>query len=275
MTNGQPGDTPLLLRRDGGVLWMTLNRPHSRQSIDRTLRDRLVEELIAADRDHSVRCIVITSSGRYFCTGADLSGGARTGAGSTGASKRPPLIDARHGIEYYQELFRVLWNLETPVVTAVNGTVAGIGNLLALLGDIVVAAEGTRFTSVFADGGMVAHAGDPYFLPRIFPFRRLMEFALLREKFTAEDLLSWNVINRVVPADQLESTAAAFAQRLAEGPTLILGQTKKLYRRSLDWDMATSFEADAMAIAVLSPAHDRKEGMQALIEGRKPEFTGE
>lgn len=122
---------------------------------------------------------------------------------------------------------------------------------------------------------MVAHAGDPYFLPRIFPFRRLMEFALLREKFTAEDLLSWNVINRVVPADQLESTAAAFAQRLAEGPTLILGQTKKLYRRSLDWDMATSFEADAMAIAVLSPAHDRKEGMQALIEGRKPEFTGE
>jgi len=256
----------IILDREGGVLWLRLNRPHARNGIDAELRDELSAALTAADRDRDNRAIVITSAGADFCTGADL-------ASANGTAPQNPL-DYRAPLLPYQDLFRQLWELETPVVSAVRGRVAGIGWLLALLADLVVASDSAKWTHVFTRRGMAPHAGDPFFLPRILPFHVLNEIALLGDTITSADLHRWGAVNRLVADDAVHKTAGELAGRLAAGPTLSMGQARRLYRRSLVSDMTTAFAEEAAAIAMLSATQDRAEGMAALMEGRKPTFTG-
>jgi 2-(1,2-epoxy-1,2-dihydrophenyl)acetyl-CoA isomerase len=253
--------------QDGGVLWLRLNRPQARNGIDAGLRDELSAALTAADLDRGVRAIVITGVGDDFCVGADL-------AGTNGTAPQNPL-DYRTPMLPYQNLFRQLWELETPVVSAVRGRVAGIGWLLALLADLVVAGETAKWTHVFTRRGMAPHAGDPFFLPRILPFHVLNEIALLGDTVTSADLHRWGAVNRLVADEDVGKTAAELARRLAEGPTLSLGQARRLYRRSLVSDMATAFAEETAAIAMLSATSDRVEGTAALMEGRRPKFTGQ
>lgn len=256
----------IILDREGGVLWLRLNRPHARNGIDAELRDELSAALTAADRDRDNRAIVITSAGADFCTGADL-------ASTNGTAPQNPL-DYRAPLLPYQDLFRQLWELETPVVSAVRGRVAGIGWLLALLADLVVASDTAKWTHVFTRRGMAPHAGDPFFLPRILPFHVLNEIALLGDTITSADLHRWGAVNRLVADGDVDKTAGELARRLAAGPTLSMGQARRLYRRSLASDMTTAFAEEAAAIAMLSATQDRAEGMAALMEGRKPTFTG-
>lgn len=256
----------IILDREGGVLWLRLNRPHARNGIDAELRDELSAALTAADRDRDNRAIVITSAGADFCTGADL-------ASTNGTAPQNPL-DYRAPLLPYQDLFRQLWELETPVVSAVRGRVAGIGWLLALLADLVVASDTAKWTHVFTRRGMAPHAGDPFFLPRILPFHVLNEIALLGDTITSADLHRWGAVNRLVADGDVDKTAGELAGRLAAGPTLSMGQARRLYRRSLVSDMTTAFAEEAAAIAMLSATQDRAEGMAALMEGRKPTFTG-
>ena len=256
----------IILDREGGVLWLRLNRPHARNGIDAELRDELSAALTAADRDRDNRAIVITSAGADFCTGADL-------ASTNGTAPQNPL-DYRAPLLPYQDLFRQLWELETPVVSAVRGRVAGIGWLLALLADLVVASDTAKWTHVFTRRGMAPHAGDPFFLPRILPFHVLNEIALLGDTITSADLHRWGAVNRLVADEDVDKTAGELAGRLAAGPTLSMGQARRLYRRSLVSDMTTAFAEEAAAIAMLSATQDRAEGMAALMEGRRPTFTG-
>ena len=262
---------PLILERDGAVQWIRLNRPEKRNGIDFALRDELTALFPALDADPEVRAVVITGTGKDFCTGGDLTPG-----GDTKIAVRTSIgvLDYRSHVATWQRLFQALWEMETPVVSAVNGTTAGAGWMLALLADLVVAVEGARWTHVFARRGMVPHGGDGFFLPRILPFHRLNEVALLSDGVTSETLHEWGVINRLVPADQVEATASELAQRLASGPTRSLGMTKRLYRRSLVSDMATAFAEEAAATAMISQTQDRMEGVKALIEGRKADFIG-
>lgn len=272
----------LRLDRNGAVLWVQVDRPQRQNRIDPVTNDLLRRTLLEADTDHTVRCIVVTATGdRHFCTGADLTADRPADPKSLlppsnepAREARPPLIDARSSVADFHALYRAYWELETPVVAAVNGTVAGAGLPLAFCADLVVAADHARFRSIWHEGGMSAHAGDPYFLPRIFPLHRLMEFAFTAEAFGADQLLEWNVVNRVVPGSELRKATAELAGRLAAGPTLAMGQTKRLYRRALESDMATSFAEEAAAIVMLSPSKDRKEGMAAMAEGRRTDFTG-
>lgn len=266
-----PEPQTLQLQRDGAVLWVRLARPEARNAIDPVMRDELRSTLADADADPDVRAIVITGTGTDFCTGADLT---PAGGGAAAAERPPSVLDYRRAVVPYQELFRAYWELETPVVSAVNGTVAGAGWMLALLADLVVAAEGARWIHVFARRGMVPHAGDPFFLPRLLPLHRLNEAALLGETVTSETIREWGAVNRVVPADEVEATATDLAGRLAQGPTRSLGLTKRLYRRSLVSDMATAFGEEAAATALVSQTADRLEGVRSLLEGRRADFTG-
>ena len=266
--NLEPGN--LVLERDGSVLWIRLNRPESRNMIDTATRVELADAFAAADDDHDVRAIVVTGTGRDFCTGGDL---AAPGGGDAAAAAPSPL-DYGRALRPFQNLFRTYWELETPVVSAVNGTTAGLGWMLALLADLVVAAEGARWTHAFARRGMIPHAGDPFFLPRVLPLHRLSEVALLSDTLTSETLAEWGVVNRLVPAGEVESTASELAQRIAAGPTRSFGIAKRLYRRSLTNDMATMFTEEADATALISQTEDRQEGVRAFLEGRAPEFRG-
>ena len=262
----------LVVQRRDAVQWVRLDRPEARNAINKAMRDELVDALLAADSDPEVRALVVTGSGRDFCTGGELMPTGRDG------ELTPPeggsLIDYPRTLRPFQDLFRVYWELETPVVSAVNGTTAGVGWMLALLADLVVAAEGARWTHAFARRGMVPHAGDPFFLPRVLSLHRLSEVALLSETLTSEVLAEWGAVNRLVAADAVEAVADELSQRLATGATRSLGLTKRLYRRSLTNDMATTFLEEADATALISQTADRREGVAAFREGRRPNFTG-
>jgi 2-(1,2-epoxy-1,2-dihydrophenyl)acetyl-CoA isomerase len=254
------------LDRQGGVRWLRLDRPEARNGIDDAMRAELTEALVAADQDRDVRVVVLGGTGPDFCVGADL-------AGTAGRAPENPL-EYRIPMLPYQDLFRVLWELETPVVSAVRGRVAGIGWLLALLADLVVASDSAKWTHVFTRRGMAPHSGDPFFLPRILPFHVINEIAMLGDTIGSADLHRWGAVNRLVAEEDVEKVAGELADRLAAGPTLSLGQARRLYRRSLVSDMTTAFAEEAAAIAMLSQTSDRVEGTAALMEGRRPRFTG-
>jgi len=261
--------TPSLrVERVGAVAHVTLDRVERRNAIDAATCTGLRELLGQADQDRTIRAIVIAGTERDFCTGADVTA-------SPDAIAQMTTLDYRFAATDYQALFHRLWDTETPIVSAVTGTVAGAGWMLALLADLVVAAEGARWTHVFQRRGMVPHAGDSYFMPRIIPFHRLNEIALLSEPITSETLHAWGLVNRCVPAADVVPTALALAARLAEGPTRALAMTKRLYRRSLDSDITTAFEAERNAQALISTTRDRREGVQSLIEGRPARFIGD
>jgi 2-(1,2-epoxy-1,2-dihydrophenyl)acetyl-CoA isomerase len=269
------GDSPhsggLVVEMHGGVQRVQLNRPQARNAIDVDTAHALTALFRDANTDHRVRAILLIGTGRDYCTGGDANVPASSSDSDTPA---PSLMDYRFGTHLFQQLFAALWEIEKPVVSAVNGTVAGAGWMLALLADLVVAAEGARWTHVFTKRGMIPHAGDPFFLPRVLPFHFLNEVALLGDTVRSEDLHRVGAVNRLVPADQVEAVATELAQRLATGPTRSLGQAKRLYRRSSETDMRTAFNEETAAATMLTTTHDRSEGVRSFLEGRPAEFTG-
>lgn len=250
-----------------GVVTVRLQRPERRNAIDRRTCEELTRFFEQATADASIRAIVLTGTGRDFCSGADV-------VATSGQESELSPLDYRYATEGYRRLFQSLWEVEKPVISAVNGTVAGAGWMLALLADLVVADRDARWTHVFSRRGMVPHAGDPYYLPRIIPFHRLNEIALLSDRLTSATLHEWGIVNRAVDAGDVLPTATQLALRLAQGPTRALGLTKRLYRRSLSSDIATSFEDERNATALISTTKDRVEGVRSLVEGRPAEFTG-
>jgi 2-(1,2-epoxy-1,2-dihydrophenyl)acetyl-CoA isomerase len=263
----------LILERDGAVLWVRMNRPEARNGINMVMREELEQTFLDVDDDPEIRCMVLTGQERTFCTGGDLMPAG--GPGNKSAMDRPPSqMDYRRAVRPFQQLTKTYWEMSTPVVSAVNGTTAGMGWMMALLADLVVAAEGARWTHVFARRGMVPHAGDPFFMPRVLSFHRLNEAMLLSDTITSETLAEWGCVNRLVPADQVDATAAALATRIAAGPTRSLGISKQMYRRSLTNSMETMFYEEADATALVTQTSDRYEGVKSLMENRPPEFTG-
>jgi 2-(1,2-epoxy-1,2-dihydrophenyl)acetyl-CoA isomerase len=254
-------------RHDDGVAVIRLSRADRRNAIDRDTAVALTRLLLDANTDRALRAILLTGVEGTFCTGADVV--------SDPKAPMPRPLDFRYATEDFRRLTQALWEVEKPVVSAVNGTVAGAGWMLALLADLVVADREARWTHVFTRRGMVPHAGDPYFLSRIIPFHRLSEIALLSDTLTSADLDGWGLVNRCVDAPDVLPTALELAQRLAAGPTRSLGLTKRLYRRALASDMATSFEDERNATALISTTADRKEGVVSFVERRPPNFIGD
>jgi 2-(1,2-epoxy-1,2-dihydrophenyl)acetyl-CoA isomerase len=255
------------IERDGGVTTVRLSRPERRNAIDRDTAVALTQFLLAANTDRTIRSILVTGVEGTFCTGADVVVDPNAPVLTT--------LDYRYATEDFRRLFQALWEVEKPVVSAVTGTVAGAGWMLALLADLVVADSAARWTHVFSRRGMVPHAGDPYFLARIIPFHRLNEIAMLSDTLTSADLAGWGIVNRSVASDEVLPTARALAERMAAGPTRTLGLTKRLYRRSLSSDMATAFEDERNATALISTTADRREGVMSFMERRDPNFIGD
>jgi 2-(1,2-epoxy-1,2-dihydrophenyl)acetyl-CoA isomerase len=257
----------LRIEYEGTVAVVRLERPQRRNAIDRDSAIELTDFLQGATTDRRVRAILITGQGRDFCTGADV-------VGDRGAEAPSPL-DYRYATEPFRQLFRALWEVEKPAVSAVNGTVAGAGWMLALLADLVVASNEARWTHVFSRRAMVPHAGDPYYLSRIIPFHRLNELALLSDPVSSSQLHDWGIVNRAVAPDDVFPIAMELAARLAAGPTRTLGLTKQLYRRSMSSDLSTAFDQERSATALISTTADRAEGMRSFVEGRPPNFIGD
>jgi len=275
MTDDRPLDEQVRHRLDGGVSWITLNRPEAHNALTPAQRDRVVDLLHAASEDLAVRCVVLTATGRGFCTGADLRGGRPAGAPRpVGAPDRAVGDVARVLRDGTQRLVAAVLDCEKPVIAAVNGTAAGLGAHLAFACDLVLAAESALFVEVFVRRGLVPDAGGAYLLPRLVGLQKAKELLFFGDPLSADDAAAIGLVNRVVEDHDLEATAAAWSQRLAAAPTRAVALTKWLVNRSLDVDRSTAFADEALAQDLNMATRDAGEGVAAFVERREPEYRG-
>ncbi|TXS76678.1 MULTISPECIES: enoyl-CoA hydratase-related protein [unclassified Streptomyces] len=250
-----------------GVAWITLDRPETMNALTWDQRERVIALLASASADPDVRAMVITATGRGFCAGADLRGAPAAGERIPGDVARTLRLGA-------QRLVAAVLDCEKPVIAAVNGTAAGLGVHLALACDLVIAAEPARFIEAFVRRGLVPDGGGAYLLPRLVGPQRAKELMFFGDALSAGDAERLGLVNRVVPPEDLEKTARAWAERLAAGPTRALALTKQLVNASLDSDRGTAFAAEAAAQEINMTTADAKEGVASFVERRAAEFRG-
>ncbi|MFF5706147.1 enoyl-CoA hydratase/isomerase family protein [Streptomyces sp. NPDC012794] len=258
----------ILHRVEASVSWITLNRPDAMNALTPDQRDRVISLLGTASADPGIRAVVLTATGKGFCAGADLRGGAPvTGDRVAGDVARMIRLGA-------QRLITAVLDCEKPVIAAVNGTAAGIGAHLALACDLVIAAETARFIEVFVRRGLVPDGGGAYLLPRLLGPQKAKELLFFGDAVPAEEAARLGLVNRVVPADGLEAAARDWAERLAQGPTRALALTKQLVNASLDGDRATALAAEATAQELNMTTADANEGVASFVERRTPKYLG-
>ncbi|MFI5619544.1 enoyl-CoA hydratase/isomerase family protein [Streptomyces sp. NPDC051567] len=254
-------------RTDNGVSWITLNRPEAMNALTWDQRERLIALFADASADASVRAVVLTATGKGFCAGADLRGAPAASARVAGDVARMIRLGA-------QRLITAVLDCEKPVVAAVNGTAAGIGAHLALACDLVIAAEPARFIEVFVRRGLVPDGGGAYLLPRLVGPHRAKELLFFGDAVPAAEAERLGLVNKVVPAGELEAAAREWAERLARGPTRALALTKQLVNASLDGDRAAALAAEAAAQEINMTTADAREGVASFVERRTPTYRG-
>jgi 2-(1,2-epoxy-1,2-dihydrophenyl)acetyl-CoA isomerase len=276
VTSASLEDGTLLYRLEDSIAWITLNRPDSGNAITADQRNTIIDLLHEIDLDPAIRAVVIGANGRHFCTGADLRAPQpeMDAAEAEGDGEPPTGTIMRVLADGAQRLVAAVLDCQKPIVAAVNGTAAGIGTHLALACDLVVAVEEAGFIEVFVRRGILPDGGGAYLLTRTLGMQRAKELVLLGDKLSAADALAVGMVNRVVPADQLETTVTELATRLASGPTVALGLAKRLLNRSLDTDRATAFFEESMAQELVTRTEDATEGVASFVERRPTEFKG-
>ncbi len=262
-----PDFKAILYTLENDVAWVTMNRPEQRNAVNAELRDELVSVFTDARTNAGVRALVLTGAGKGFCTGADLSG--PRGQGPTGPGAGRELMKGSS-----QRLIRALWDLEKPVVAAVNGVAAGLGSHLAFASDFVIASNEARFIEVFVRRGIAVDAAGAFLLPRLVGLQKAKQMVFFGDDMSAEEGERWGLVSKVVAPDQLAATAREWAERLAKGPTFAIGMSKRLLNRSLESSLETALEEEAMAQMLVTQSEDTREGMMAFMERRQPQFRG-
>jgi 2-(1,2-epoxy-1,2-dihydrophenyl)acetyl-CoA isomerase len=252
--------------QNGGVAVITMADPATLNAITPDMVEELSTFFDRAAQD--ARAVVFTGEGRGFSSGANLGAGAPT------ASEDGRIDVGVRLQQHYNPFVTKLRDLAIPFVTAVNGPAAGIGCSFALLGDIIVAAEGAYFLQAFRRIGLVPDGSATYHLPRMTTRARAMEMMLLGEKLPAAKALEWGLINRCVAGDELMPTALALAAELANGPTKALGAIRRLAWASLDADWPTQLQAEREAQRDAGRTEDFAEGVQAFMQKRPANFKG-
>ncbi|WPU25577.1 2-(1,2-epoxy-1,2-dihydrophenyl)acetyl-CoA isomerase PaaG [Cedecea neteri] len=250
-----------------GVMTLTLNRPERLNSFNDEMHRQLAEVLTQAERDETIRCLLITGAGRGFCAGQDLNDRNVDPSGDA--------PDLGYSVEtFYNPLLRRLAKLPKPVIAAVNGVAAGAGATLALGCDMVIAARSAKFIMSFSKLGLVPDCGGTWFLPRLTGRARAMGLALLGDTLSAEQAHDWGMIWQVVEDEQLSDTARKLAQHLATQPTFGLGLIKQaLYASETNTlDAQLDLERDYQRLAGRS--EDYREGVSAFLAKRPATFKG-
>ena len=259
----------VLFRMESGLAWITLNRPQAKNAIDDGMRQALLDALARVATEPAIRAAVLTGAGDAFCPGADLWSGRRADAPAPPAGTTRALMKQNS-----QRLIRAVLELEKPIVAAVNGVAAGMGAHLALACDLVIMAAEARLIEVFARRGIAIDSGGAFLLSRLVGLLKAKELVLLADDVPADEALRLGLCNRVVPRADLEAAARAWGERLARGPTLALGLSKRLLQRAYESGLETCLEEEALAQSLVAESEDMREGLRAFAERRTPDFKG-
>lgn len=249
---------------DGGIATITLNRPDFYNAFDDELSYELQEALKQAGKDDQVRVLVITGEGKAFCSGQDL----KAVSGEEKRSFKDSLT------KRYNPIIRALRNMPKPVIAKLNGVAAGAGCSLALACDMIIAAEEASLIEVFVNIGLVLDSGSSFFLPRLVGYSKAFELSTLGSKVKAHEALELGLVNRVVKMEELDDAVAEIAGKYAKAPTKAIGLMKKMLNKSFSFDLDQALEYEMYCQEIAGSSEDYKEGVQAFLDKRKPEFKG-
>ncbi|MFA2945955.1 2-(1,2-epoxy-1,2-dihydrophenyl)acetyl-CoA isomerase PaaG [Acinetobacter pittii] len=257
----------IIAEEKNGVGYLTFNRPKALNSFNVDMHREVAEVLNQWTKNPEVRCVVISGEGRGFCAGQDL--------GDRVVDPNAEAPDLGYSIEtYYNPLIKTIVNMPKPVICAVNGVAAGAGANIALACDLVIAAKSANFVQAFCRLGLVPDSAGTWFLPRAVGHARAMGLALLGDKLPAETAKEWGMIWDVVEDAELKTKVTELAERLAKQPTFGLSLIKKAIHQSSNntFEEQMLLERDLQRIAGRS--EDYREGVQAFMNKREPNFKG-
>lgn len=254
----------LLYEVKDNIATITLNRPDRYNAFDNDLSFKFIDILKQCRKDPEVRVIVITGSGKAFCSGQDLKDVQGQKNRSLGAS-----VEKR-----YNPMVKLIVETEKPFVCRMNGVAAGAGASIALACDYIIASEKASMVWAFANIGLVLDSGSSYFLPRQVGRQKAFELATLGEKISAQTALELGLVNQVVAAEELDEKVNEIAGRYAVAPTKAIGLIKRMLNRSFNSDLAQMLEMEKHGQEIAGRSGDYKEGVAAFVEKRKPNYTG-
>ena len=258
----------LLYEVADNVATITINRPQAANAMGPLTAKEFCAAAMDAESDPAVRAVVLTGAGKMFCAGGDLGAFAEAGDGAR------KLLMQMTG-DLHLGLSR-LGRGKAPVICAVNGTAAGAGFSLVMASDLAIAAESAVFTMAYTRAGLSPDGSSTFYMPRKLGDRRARELMLTNRVLSSQEALDWGVVNQVVPDADLQTEAMALARKLAAGPTAAFGAVKTLLNGTFEQTLESQMELEARSIADLAAAGDGdgREGINAFVEKRKPQFKG-
>ncbi|MDB6176951.1 enoyl-CoA hydratase-related protein [Paracoccus sp. Z330] len=243
-----------------GVATLILNRPEVMNALNTEMRSEITHALTTLPAE--TRCVVITGSGRAFCSGQDLNDGAA--ATDLEATLR----------DEYEPMLHAVLDCPAPVIAAVNGVAAGAGANLALVADVVIAAENASFVQAFTRIGLIPDAGGTWMIPRLAGHARAMGMMLFADSIPARQACEWGLIYECCRDDEFAQFVATRARQLASGPTSAFLSIREAVRASFGNDMSAQLKLEARLQGRAGRSHDFREGVAAFLQKRAPEFRG-
>ncbi|MFC2058468.1 enoyl-CoA hydratase/isomerase family protein [Chloroflexota bacterium] len=251
----------IILEKKGSVVKITLNRPEKRNALGEKTLLELEQAMAVIEQDQEARVVLITGSGKAFCAGADLT---ETELG------RPP--------DYFVRLWnRVFWTIENvgkPTVAVVNGMTLAGGLELLQVCDLAIASEDAQLGDQHANFGLIPGGGSTQRLPRLIGVRKAKELIYTGDWISASEAEQLGLVNRVVPADELQEAADELAEKLASKSPMAIKAAKRLINRGVEAPLASGLEMEIVSVGLHSTTEDMAEGLKAFGEKRSPQFPG-
>jgi 2-(1,2-epoxy-1,2-dihydrophenyl)acetyl-CoA isomerase len=257
----------VLLEKSDGIATVTLNQPATLNALTYDLVVRLREIVDDLASDANVRAVILTGAGRGFCSGANLLGGTGEMLGAGG-------MGVREAVLAMNEVLAGIAEMQKPWLAAVNGPAVGGGCSLALVCDLVLAAESAYLCVGYVNVGMVLDMGGTFLLPRLVGLHKASELAFFGERVYGPEAAEIGLTNRAVPDGALMDTAREWAARLAAGPTLSIGAMKLGMQRALHGTFRDALHWEAMMLSLIAQTEDAAEGLMAFFQKRTPDFKG-
>jgi 2-(1,2-epoxy-1,2-dihydrophenyl)acetyl-CoA isomerase len=248
----------IIFEKEDGVAVVRLNRPEAMNALDTQIQEELGRAVEYVRTDDEIRVLIMTGTGRAFCTGGDLR-----------AMKEMTRDENTKHLKHMYRIIADLVSMEKPVIAAVNGYAVGGGCNLALASDIILASENATFSQGFVKFGLVPDLGGMYFLPRLIGLSKAKELMFLGETIDAREAERIGMVNRVVPEKDLEKCAKEFARKIATGSSKAIMWTKMILNKSSHLDFHTLLELELQAQETCSQTEEHKKAVQDFLETRQ------